>query len=319
MHLSVSLLGLVALPSVLAQATFQRSSKRGLIFINNTKYAQDDHIWTEPGSDLTWYYNYADTPSAAYSSLSQSQFEYVPMLFGSTVTNFRQTVQGLISSGTNISHVMTFNEPDGTSDTGGSQVDPNVAASMWQSEIAPLRKQGIKAGAPAVTGSQGGFTWLANFFSACQSLGQNCTVDFIPIHWYGNFEGLASHIGQVVATYPNISIWVTEYALPNDNLANTQSFFNSSAEYFDRISYIERYSYFGSFRSSVSNVGPYAAMLDENGNLTDIGSWYLGGAATGIIPSGSDTASGSGNKNGAGRIQGNHVWALLVAVLFYAL
>lgn len=51
-------------------------------------------------------------------------------------------------------------------------------------------------------------------------------------------------------------------------------------------SYITHYSYFGSFRSSVSNVGPNAAMLTEKGKLTDLGSWYLGGAATGNVPHG---------------------------------
>ena len=65
----------------------------------------------------------------------------------------------------------------------------------------------------------------------------------------------------------------------------TQEFFNESAEYFDRIDYIDIYSYFGSFRSSVSNVGPNVAMLTQNGKLTSIGSWYLGGAATNNIPS----------------------------------
>lgn len=50
--------------------------------------------------------------------------------------------------------------------------------------------------------------------------------------------------------------------------------------------YVDRYSYFGAFRSSVSNVGPDSAMLDQNGQLTDIGSWYLGGSATGNIPKG---------------------------------
>ena len=51
-------------------------------------------------------------------------------------------------------------------------------------------------------------------------------------------------------------------------------------------SYITHYSYFGSFRSDVSNVGPNAAMLTQNGDLTDIGSWYLGGTATGKVPKG---------------------------------
>ena len=53
--------------------------------------------------------------------------------------------------------------------------------------------------------------------------------------------------------------------------------------------YISRYSYFGSFRSDVSNIGPNAAMLTSDGKLTDIGSWYLGGGATGNIPNGGAT------------------------------
>lgn len=52
------------------------------------------------------------------------------------------------------------------------------------------------------------------------------------------------------------------------------------------IRYIQRYSYFGSFRSDVSNVGPNAAMLTQKGELTDIGAWYLGQAATGKVPKG---------------------------------
>lgn len=48
---------------------------------------------------------------------------------------------------------------------------------------------------------------------------------------------------------------------------------------------VERYSYFGSFRSDISNVGANAAMLDSKAQLTDIGAWYLGRVATGKIPS----------------------------------
>ena len=55
--------------------------------------------------------------------------------------------------------------------------------------------------------------------------------------------------------------------------------------------YVDRYSYFGSFRSDVSNVGPNAAMLTQDGKLTDIGSWYLGGSATGNVPQGPSGSS----------------------------
>lgn len=49
---------------------------------------------------------------------------------------------------------------------------------------------------------------------------------------------------------------------------------------------VTHYSYFGAFRSDVSNVGANSAMLTQNGKLTDIGSWYLGGSATGNVPKG---------------------------------
>lgn len=196
MHISTALLLAAA---SLTSAQVGRSSKRGLVFVPNSKYPADNQIWVENNSDLTWYYNYGVAPSPAYYNRTQDEFEFVPMLWSASTT-FLSSIQSMISGGRNISHILTYNEPDGTSATGGSQMDPVVAAKNWISQVEPLRKLGVKTGAPAVTGSQGGFTWLAEFFSACASQGTNCTADFFPIHWYGNFEGLASHIGQVAGT-----------------------------------------------------------------------------------------------------------------------
>ncbi|APA13134.1 hypothetical protein sscle_10g079040 [Sclerotinia sclerotiorum 1980 UF-70] len=307
MHLS-STLFIVAtsyLTSVYADSTDETvgsSSKRGLVFVPNSKYPSDNQVWVQPGSDLTWYYNYGIAASPAYSNRTQEEFEFVPMLW-STSTTFLSDIKSLISGGRNVTHVLTYNEPDGTSSTGGSQISASVAAANWISQVEPLRALGIKTGAPAVTGSSRGMSWLSAFFDACTTLGTNCTADFIPVHWYGDFEGLASHIGQVRGTYPNTTIWLTEYALNDSPLETTQSFFNTSAEYFDRLNYIDRYSYFGSFRSSVSNVGYNATMLDQRGRLTDIGSWYLGGKSTGNVPE----KSGVGRLCGIGRGLG---WAL---------
>ena len=47
---------------------------------------------------------------------------------------------------------------------------------------------------------------------------------------------------------------------------------------------VSHYAWFGSFRSDVSNVGANSAMLTQDGKLTDIGSWYLGGGETGNVP-----------------------------------
>ncbi|KAK4498396.1 hypothetical protein PRZ48_011054 [Zasmidium cellare] len=271
-------ISLLALPAALAQKALT-SPKRGLVYVQ-TENPSDDHYWTT-NSDLTWYYNYMATPTSA---LSGTNLQFVPMLWGTNNgdTNFYTTVKGLKDGGMNITYVLGFNEPDGCV-SGGSCVDANTAAQVWMQQIEPLKNEGIKLGAPAVTGSPNGFTWLQNFFSACS----NCTIDFIPVHWYGNFEGFASHIGQVNATYQNISsIWVTEYADPTQDLSDAQDFYNQTSSFLDRVPYIQRYSYFGSFRSDVSNVGPNAAMLTQKGELTDIGAWYLGQAATGNVPKG---------------------------------
>lgn len=144
---------------------------------------------------------------------------------------FLNDVQTQIQSGAKIPYVLGFNEPDGSSN-GGSNVPADTAAQTWIREIEPLRKQGVKLGAPAVTGAPSGFTWLQNFFSACNG---NCTPDFLPVHFYGNFQGLASHVGQVRGTYPNMTVWVTEYADPEASYAESQSFYNQSSQFFDRI------------------------------------------------------------------------------------
>lgn len=334
---ALALTGVALSQDVSGTTKFQSSSKRGLIYMTSD-HPSDDQLWVEDNSDLTWYYDYTDTPAAAYSNHSQEEFEFVPMLWGSANSSgFASEIKSQITSGRNITHVLTFNEPDGTSSTGGSEISPADAASIWLKDVEPLRNESIKIGAPAVTGSQSGLTWLSEFFSNCTSLKTNCTVDFIPLHWYGDFQGLASYLGQVVATYvctivtfqlanvnirfcryPNTSIWITEYALANADLKDTQAFFQTSAEYFDRLDYIERYSYFGSFRSSVSNVGPNAAMLTQDGQLTDIGSWYLGGAATGNVPSSSASSSSptSSGSTGIGYKLGSDNAALRALAFF---
>lgn len=87
-------------------------------------------------------------------------------------------------------------------------------------------------------------------------------------------------------------MWITEYNLNHQDLEATQSFYKMSAEYFDRMDSVERYSLFAAFRSDVSNVGPNGAMLSADGQLTDIGAWYLGREATGVHPSqGSDSSA----------------------------
>lgn len=229
MRASTHLSFLAAAPLALAQDL--ASSKRGLCYVSSSDASTDDSIWDSTGSDLTWYYNYGASPTTEYDG----KLEFVPMLWGApssdTDMTFYNTVKGLIDGGMNISYVLAFNEPDGCA-SGGSCVDAGTAAQTWIREIEPLKKLGVKLGAPAVTGAVTGFTWLQNFFTSCAG---NCSADFIPVHWYGNFEGLASHVGQVNATYENMTMWITEYADAGADLTDSQTFYNQSSSFFDRI------------------------------------------------------------------------------------
>ncbi len=195
MRLSSALLLTAATVVTASGANFNSSSKRGLVFVPNTKYPYDNQVWVENNSDLTWYYNYGVQPSPAYANRSQSEFEFVPQLW-STSTTFYNDVKNLINSGRKITHVLGYNEPDGTSSTGGSNIDPTVAATNWISQMQPLKKLGVRLGAPAVTGAPSGLVWLKAFFASCQSQGTNCTVDFIPAHWYDQY-GFESHIQEL--------------------------------------------------------------------------------------------------------------------------
>ncbi|PNY26365.1 Alkali-sensitive linkage protein 1 [Tolypocladium capitatum] len=270
------------------------SSKRGLCFTPNEAHPDDNHVWVKSGSDLKWYYNYQGLPSPAYSPLSQDDFEYIPMMWGvgsnPNDTAFYDQVKKLVDDGTKVKHVLGFNEPDGPADQGGSNIKPKDAAQAWVANFEPLGKMGIKLGLPACTGSPGGLPWLKQFLGNCSELvstggdKKNCTWGFLPVHWYDNFAGLASHIGERKATWPDAEIWVTEYAYAHQGLAPSQEFYNQSIDYFEKLDYIGRYAYFGAFRASKANVGSNAAMLSNGGKLTDIGSWYLGFSATGVTP-----------------------------------
>lgn len=315
-----ALLGVIFLLVSPSSAGPLASPKRGLVFTPNSTFPTDHQIWTQQPSDLTWYYNYESNPSPVFNGLSQAEFEFVPMLWGApsdpSDASFLTSIERLIKEkGVNITNVLSFNEPDGPFSWGGSNMDPDVAARVWVNNLEPLRQMGIRVGLPACTGSNSGLPWLKLFLESCSKVisnggpARNCTFDFVTLHWYGSFEGLASHMGQYAAEYvsqpryvmmltrsrfPNKTMWITEYNLNDQDLESTQAFYNISAEYFDRLDFVERYSLFGAFRSHVSNVGPNGAMLNRDGELTDIGAWYLGREGTGVHPqSGTSSTNGS--------------------------
>lgn len=137
------------------------SPKRGLLYISSSTSTDDSELFTSAPTDITWYYNYAVSPSSPIKKSDLPTLEFVPMLWDTTsADNFAENVMNLIAQGVNVTSVLGFNEPDQKSDVGGSNIAPELAAAVWKRAIEPLAAQGIRLGAPAVSGGPDGMTWL---------------------------------------------------------------------------------------------------------------------------------------------------------------
>ncbi|KAK3398871.1 glycosyl hydrolase catalytic core-domain-containing protein, partial [Sordaria brevicollis] len=352
----------------LSTATATTSPKRGLIFTPNTNWPKDDLLWLSGPNNLTWYHNYQSLPSSEsnYASLPQNQIEFVPTMWGGNEndTDFLRNVTALMgvklddsddkgkgkdkrAEKRNITHILTFNKPDQPFEVGGSEMEPRVAAKAWIRNIIPLRRLGVKVGLPLVGEPQshtrqgdkgeGDKSWLDMFFANCSGLldemddakEETCGFDFVPVYSFGGMEVLEKRVGVFEDAFPGLDIWITEFGYPSETLQNTQKFYNQSIAYLDSKDSVKRYAWFGAFRSIVSNVGPNQAFLDPYGKLTDIGSWYLGGNATGREALPSDDYKGDDAKctkdkpcgeeeNGQGVVRpGRLVVLLFVVSLFW--
>ncbi|KAK7887427.1 hypothetical protein LTR67_009847 [Exophiala xenobiotica] len=278
---TISLATAISFTASVSASTNSTYPKRGLIYISTSHSSSDDSIFTQSGSPLTWYYNYSPWPT---DSLSDAM-EFVPMVHGAS--NAEDDVN-TIKSLSGVSHILTFNEPDiGTAD-GGTNTLPLDAAKAYLDTLAPLRAEpyGLKLSLPATSGSEAGLTWLTKFNTSCFHLNSThgCEFDFIATHFYGPFPSLTSWLGQIHELYPNKKIWLTEFAIPAADDETTLAMMNETLPYLDGLGYVERYSWFGTFRSDHANewTGDGVSMLDGSGKLTSVGAEYLGGQQNGF-------------------------------------
>ena len=232
----------------------------------------------------------------------------------------------------NSTRLMTFNEPDGTTSSGGSSISPDDAAKTYIESIVPLRKANggrFLISHPATTGSQNGLDWLAKFNTSCYKIAPKtgCPLDFITAHWYGGFDGLVSWIDQLDDFYngnntnttdttdTSLKIWISELALPKEDADNTVQMMNQTLPYLDALDSVEGYAWFGMFRSDDSNewTGKNVALFKSDGGLTELGATYLNGAK-GTADSAAFKEGQKGTAKDSGAL-GNPVvnWATIVA------
>ncbi|KAJ4406648.1 hypothetical protein N0V82_010071 [Gnomoniopsis sp. IMI 355080] len=278
-------------PAVSQLTTF--SSKRGLAYLGDT-HESDDNLLYSANSSIDWYYNWSPNAVAGIS------LPFVPLLHGlddAASSTVMDTLENLPSSST---HLLTFNEPDGTTSSGGSSISPSDAAKAYINDILPLRTADTRTwniSHPATTGSSSGLTWLQEFNASCWDLAPDtgCPTDFVALHWYGDFAGLASWLGTLHdfyvgntsagATSDDIKFWITEMALPQESEDSTVEMLNQSLTYLDGLDYVEGYAWYGVDRkggSWDSYTGGNVAVFNGKGALTDVGALYLGGQEDGF-------------------------------------
>ncbi|KAG7088302.1 hypothetical protein E1B28_012312 [Marasmius oreades] len=234
-----------------------KNPKRGLAFADG-KNPVDITKVNQASSVISWQYDWGTSPP---SYLASSGIPYVPMQWGAGGANNFSTAVLLQKAKV----ALAFNEPDLSSQ---SNLSPQAAADLWKQYIQPLKSSGVRLGAPAITNGPSGRPWLAQFLSNCTQ----CSIDFIPFHWYG--EGLGTfydYVWQMHGQFPNYPLWVTEFASTSSEDNVVMDFLNQSIHYLDTLDFVERYAWFGYFRKDSNS---HYNLLDINGELNNLGRTY---------------------------------------------
>ncbi|KAL0940546.1 Alkali-sensitive linkage protein 1-like protein 1 [Colletotrichum truncatum] len=282
---SYLLLASLAVSTVLAQSDLH--SKRGLAY-HGDDHESDNQLLTSENSLISWYYTWSSWPAQGLNN----SIAFLPLIHGvddAKDAELRPRLNRLPESST---HLLTFNEPDGSTGSGGSNIDPEDAAKAYIENIIPLRDSDSRRwniSHPVVTGSPQGLEWLRKFNESCYDIDDNgCPTDFVAVHWYGDAIGLQNWLGSLRDFYnetsPDLKFWITEMALPKQDSDATLAMMNQSLTFLDDADYVEGYAWFGAFRKNEANewTGDDVSLFDNDGGLTELGALYLGGDERGF-------------------------------------
>ncbi|ORX40547.1 glycosyl hydrolase catalytic core-domain-containing protein [Kockovaella imperatae] len=216
---------------------------------------------------LTWYWNWALTPSSDTGSL-----EFVPNVHSASNVD---GVASAAASWTNVRYVLGFNEPDISASDGGSDIDPSTAAALHQQWVAALDGK-YQIGTPAV--ARGGKTWMQQWLAACEG---KCEYDFVPFHFYGtNAQDLISYAQDFYTTFQK-PLWLTEWDCHDystgascPDQAATELFMKTVVDWFkgEGSSMVHRWAWFGAFPGMSTDVN---GLENSDGTANTLGDYYV--------------------------------------------
>ncbi|KAI7785412.1 cell wall protein o-glucosyl hydrolase [Diaporthe eres] len=185
------------------------------------------------GSSVNWMYNWYST-----TTNKQNFTEYVPMLWGirpELTGAWDGDASSWIAAGSE--HLLAFNEPE---NAGQSNINPTAAADAYRKYMEPFAGK-AQLGAPGV--SNDGRDWMTKFLAQCS----NCTIDFVPIHWYNpcslldDFKTFVSDMCRIAGNRP---VWITEFQ-PQGSDDDKAKFLKGAIAWLDNQQCVARYAYFG--------------------------------------------------------------------------
>ena len=249
------------------------SGKRGLAY-NDASLTQPFSL-SGQSSQVSWAYNWGSSPY--YPATSGTTFNpalhFIPILWSdaSDLTAIWQANVAQARASLRADALLAFNEPDGC-DGGQSCMSVSKAVGAYKQWMQPYAGS-IALGAPAVSNAQGpglGLDWLSQFMGNCTG----CTVDFVPIHFYGDVLDpgqLTSYVTQAYRMFGK-PIWVTEYGTTSGTPEQVMSWLKQVVPWLEAQAWVVRHAYFWD--------APGATWL-INANwsgMSDLGRYYNSGS-----------------------------------------
>lgn len=218
--------------------------KRGLAYNNESPSLQP---WVSYPK-ISWGHCWASVDFSMPQAL-----EFVPTLAdlsSDSLPYWDSNVQKALARQTGQTKYLQFlNEPDQPGQK--AFTDPASAAAAFKQYMNKYAAPNVKLGSPSVTNgvvNGMGLEFLKNFLACCQ----DCTIDFIPIHWYGCGDGCSvdqdvtlfkQQVQDAITVANGRPVWIPEFQRLG-SLDSQKEFLLIVLPWLDNKPEIARYAYF---------------------------------------------------------------------------
>jgi len=228
---------------------------------------------------VSWWYDWGQKPNAGVPADYATRYgmDFIPMLWRDFTAS---DIEAYLAANPGIKYLLLLNEPNLTDQ---ANLTPEAAAQLWPQYEAVAARTGVKLVGPAITwGTMSGYAdpvvWLDAFHAAYAGAngGRAPQIDYLAFHWYD--YGLKDQLDRLLKY--GKPFWVTEMANwhSGDGTAQIDSVAKQKEQMADMVALCEgrgdvfRYAWFTGRWSSDTH---FTSLLGANGELTELGSYYL--------------------------------------------